>query len=294
MSPLNFHFSTICFDLSNCDIPLFFLQWLMPIPLPAHIVLLVGMFDQVSIFGHIQLGNPSYLDADIYPGYSLQLHQDSQAWRGFCEKVSHILPEIVRSAHWPQNSCTVKDLSGEGASQMGLAVLEDASVGRRRLWNTRTHYGFPVRRLMRLRNRPRCSIAQFLDILLEDRSQHGVGSGRQLGECEIHVDGVLLYRAFGALAAGLAYLTYQAIKGNPLFQLRRRKREEAVSLRDQIELILLGRLSLCLDVMVIMFLNGPLVFANLHTASRQSISLSHGKIFSISASTRVKILRGSE
>ena len=128
---------------------------------------------------------------------------------------------------------------------MGLAVLEDASVGRRRLWNTRTQYGFPVRRLMRLRNRPRCSIAQFLDILLEDRSQHPyVGSGRQLGECEIHVDGVLLYRAFGALAAGLAYLTYQAIKGNPLFQLRRRKREEAVSLRDQIELILLGRLSL--------------------------------------------------
>ena len=123
---------------------------------------------------------------------------------------------------------------------MGV-VVEDASVGRRRLWNTRTQYGFPVRRLMRLRSRrPRCSVAQFLDILLEDRSQHLVGSGRQLGECEVHVDGVLLYRAFGALAAGLAYLTYQAIKGNPLFQLKRRKRQ-AVSFQDQIELIILGR-----------------------------------------------------
>ena len=112
-----------------------------------------------------------------------------------------------------------------------------------------------------MRSRPRCSLAQFLDILLEDRSQHGgrpfVGSGRQLGECEIHVDGVLLYRAFGALAAGLAYLTYQAIKGNPLFQLRRRKREEAVSLRDQLELIVLGR-SYDIMLMVIVFLNGLL------------------------------------
>ena len=250
MSPLNFHFSTVCLDLANC------LQWLMPIPSPVHIVLRIGVSDHKVSHSTWQSVIP--LDADAYPGCCLQLHQDSQAWRGFCEKVSHILPEIVRSAHWPQNSCTVKDLSGEGASQMGMAVPKDASVGRRRLWNTRTQYGFPVRRLRRLRNRPRCSVAQFLDILLEDRSHHGVGSGRQLGECEIHVDGVLLYRAFGALAAGLAYLTYQAIKGNPLFQLRRRKREEAVSLRDQIELILLGRLSLCPDVMMIMFLNGPL------------------------------------
>ena len=96
-----------------------------------------------------------------------------------------------------------------------------------------------------MRSRPRCSVAQFLDILFQDRSQHGggpyVGSGRQLGECEIHVDGVLLYRAFGALAAGLAYLTYQAIKGNDLLGIGRRKRE-AVSLRDQIELVVQGRL----------------------------------------------------
>ena len=205
----------------------------------------------------------------------LQLHEDSQTWRGFPEKVSHILAEIVRSAHWPQNSCTVKDLSGEVASQMGrLPVLEDASLERRMRWNTRTQYGFPVRRLMRLRNRPRCSVAQFLDILFADRSQHSgggpfVGSGRQLGECEIHVDGVLLYRAFGALAAGLAYLTYQAIKGNPLFQLRRRKRE-AVSLQDQLELIVLGR-SHDIMVMMIVFLNSLLAhrvfFGNLHTAS---------------------------
>ena len=169
----------------------------------------------------------------------------------------------------------MKDLSGEVASQMGrLPVLEDASLERRMRWNTRTQYGFPVRRLMRLRNRPRCSVAQFLDILFADRSQHSgggpfVGSGRQLGECEIHVDGVLLYRAFGALAAGLAYLTYQAIKGNPLFQLRRRKRE-AVSLQDQLELIVLGR-SHDIMVMMIVFLNGLLAhrvfFGNLHTAS---------------------------
>ena len=159
---------------------------------------------------------------------------------------------------------------------MGVAVaVEDASVGRRRLWNTRTQYGFPVRRLMRLRSRrPRCSVAQFLDILLEDRSQPLVGSGRQLGECEVHVDGNLIYRAFGALAAGLAYLTYQAIKGNPLFQLRR-KRSEAVSLRDQIEMVVLGRLSLVM-IMMIMFLNGFLthyVFANLHTASSNNFTV---------------------
>ena len=55
------------------------------------------------------------------------------------------------------------------------------------------------------------------------------------------MDGVLLYRAFGALAAGLAYLTYQAIKGNDLLGIGRRKRE-AVSLRDQIELVVQGRL----------------------------------------------------
>ena len=168
----------------------------------------------------------------------------------------------------------MKDLSGEVALQMGV-VVEDASVGRRRLWNTRTQYGFPVRRLMRLRSRrPRCSVAQFLDILLEDRSQHLVGSGRQLGECEVHVDGNLIYRAFGALAAGLAYLTYQAIKGNPLFQLRRR-RSEAVSLRDQIEMVVLGRLSLVM-IMMIMFLNGFLthyVFANLHTASSNNFTV---------------------
>ena len=217
----------------------------MPIPLSVHIVLPIATSHQESTFGHIQVGNLLSQDADISPGCRLQLYQDSQAWRGFCEKVSHILPEIVRPAYWPQNSCTVKDLSGDLASKMGLAVPEDASVGRRRLWKTRTQYGFPVRRLMRLRSRPRCSVAQFLDILFQDRSQHGggpfVGSGRQLGECEIHVDGVLLYRAFGALAAGLAYLTYQAIKGNDLLGIGRRKRE-AVSLRDQIELIVQGRL----------------------------------------------------
>ena len=116
-----------------------------------------------------------------------------------------------------------------------------ASSGRQMLLNTRTPYWVPMRRLRRLKSRPRCSIAQFLDILLADRSQHnGSFVGRQLGECEVHVDGVLLYRAFGALAAGLAYLTYQAIKGNPLFQLKRRKRQ-AVSFQDQIELIILGR-----------------------------------------------------
>ena len=44
-------------------------------------------------------------------------------------------------------------------------------------------------------------------------------------ECEIHVDGDLLFCAFGALGAGLAYLTYTAItaKGK-----RRRKREANV------------------------------------------------------------------
>ena len=61
-------------------------------------------------------------------------------------------------------------------------------------------------------------------------------------QSQLQTINVKTYRAFGALAAGLAYLTYQAIKGNPLFQLRR-KRSEAVSLRDQIEMVVLGRLS---------------------------------------------------
>ena len=34
------------------------------------------------------------------------------ARREFCEKVSHIWPEIMGLVNWPRNSCTVKDLSG--------------------------------------------------------------------------------------------------------------------------------------------------------------------------------------
>ena len=39
MSPLNFHYRTVCLDLANC------LQWLMPVPSPVHIVLPIGVSD---------------------------------------------------------------------------------------------------------------------------------------------------------------------------------------------------------------------------------------------------------
>ena len=67
--------------------------------------------------------------------------------------------------------------------------------------------------------KPKCSLTDFIDFLIKPRTYNGVGRAM---ECEIHIDGDFLFMAFGALGAGLAFLTYQAIttKGK-----RRRKRE---------------------------------------------------------------------
>ena len=56
--------------------------------------------------------------------------------------------------------------------------------------------------------KPKCSLAEFIDFLIKPRTYNGVGRAM---ECEIHIDGDLLFMALGALGAGLAFLTYQAI-----------------------------------------------------------------------------------
>ena len=68
--------------------------------------------------------------------------------------------------------------------------------------------------------KPKCSVLELIDLIIKPRTYNGVG--RDMDECEIHIDGDFLFMAFGALGAGLAFLTYQAIttKGK-----RRRKRE---------------------------------------------------------------------
>jgi hypothetical protein len=107
----------------------------------------------------------------------------------------------------------------------GTALVE---LRRRRIHLNRI---FPLKRFP---SRPQCSIGQTLDLLLG--GQPGpAGTGRQIGECEIHIDGNLIFQAFGVLGAGLAYLTYEAIKA------KGRRRRRSVSLLDQLERIAIGR-----------------------------------------------------
>ena len=76
--------------------------------------------------------------------------------------------------------------------------------------------------------KPQCSLADFIDFLLKPRPQYGVGRGM---ECEIHIDGDFLFGAFGALGAGLAFLTYQAIT---MAGRRRRKRRVKIKQNENI------------------------------------------------------------
>ena len=88
-----------------------------------------------------------------------------------------------------------------------------------------------------LRRRPKCSVVQFLEIVFKDRSLDGSqGVGRsESGGCEVHVDGNLIFQAFAVLGAGLAFLTFQAIKDKG----RKRKRRSP-SLLEQLEMLPLG------------------------------------------------------
>ena len=61
-----------------------------------------------------------------------------------------------------------------------------------------------------------------------------MGTGRQIGECELHLDGTLIFQGFAIAGAGLAYLTYLAI------QARGRRRRRAVNLPLPSQIFQLG------------------------------------------------------
>ena len=75
----------------------------------------------------------------------------------------------------------------------------------------KTIYRFP-------RIKQRCSITDIAESVFRPATSF---EGRDM-DCEIHIDGDLLFCAFGALGAALAYLIYQAITQKSR---RRRKRE---------------------------------------------------------------------
>ena len=84
------------------------------------------------------------------------------------------------------------------------------------------------------RARPKCSVVQFLELMFQDRGGSYAGTGRQIGECELHLDGNLIFQGFAIVGAGLAYLTYLAI------QARGRRRKRAVNLLSPTQIFQLG------------------------------------------------------
>ena len=118
-----------------------------------------------------------------------------------------------------------------------MYLTEESSISesrRRQYWN-----GFyPVKRLQ---SRPQCSVAEVLNNVIQARAMAEYEAiGRDMDTCELHIDGNLIFQAFGVLGAGLALLTYQAIKDKG--RKRRRRSAGSLSFPEQLEMMLLGRI----------------------------------------------------
>ena len=87
------------------------------------------------------------------------------------------------------------------------------------------------------RVRPRCSLSDIIDKFVSPGQYNDYGRG--MDECEIHIDGNMFFWVAGAVGAGLAFITYQAI----LTKGRRRRRDttdQSVSINYVQDLIMIG------------------------------------------------------